>query len=213
MRANTPIPMTFAQLLVRQLSSPVRWTATVGGTQRRRMHGTIVECGPGGVLAGLVKRIDARRRDRRLRARIPGNFHGRDHRGRSLNGTTTCFRTTSRWSPALRAESDRPSRKALAGAGAKVIGTATSRGGRRRHHFVAWKQRPRRGARRRQRGLDRRAVRRSRCARRDADHPGEQCRDHARHVAAAHEARRLGRGDRHQSHQRVSPVEGRASSA
>jgi [acyl-carrier-protein] S-malonyltransferase len=44
------------QLLVRQLSSPVRWTATVaalgaGGAKQ------IVECGPGGVLTGLVKRI------------------------------------------------------------------------------------------------------------------------------------------------------------
>jgi [acyl-carrier-protein] S-malonyltransferase len=44
-------------LLVRQLSSPVRWTATVaaltgGGITR------VAECGPGGVLAGLVKRIE-----------------------------------------------------------------------------------------------------------------------------------------------------------
>jgi len=44
-------------LLVRQLSSPVRWTGTVtalssGGASH------IVECGPGGVLAGLVKRIE-----------------------------------------------------------------------------------------------------------------------------------------------------------
>jgi len=43
-------------LLGRQLSSPVRWTATVaaltGGGAKR-----IVECGPGAVLAGLVKRI------------------------------------------------------------------------------------------------------------------------------------------------------------
>jgi len=43
-------------LLGRQLSSPVRWTSTVvaltsGGANR------IVECGPGAVLAGLVKRI------------------------------------------------------------------------------------------------------------------------------------------------------------
>ncbi|MEO8064961.1 MAG: ACP S-malonyltransferase [Pseudomonadota bacterium] len=43
-------------LLIRQLSSPVRWTSTVaaltgGGASR------IVECGPGAVLAGLVKRI------------------------------------------------------------------------------------------------------------------------------------------------------------
>jgi [acyl-carrier-protein] S-malonyltransferase len=50
-------PDDIRALLVRQLSSPVRWTATVaalsaGGAQR------IVECGPGGVLAGLVKRIE-----------------------------------------------------------------------------------------------------------------------------------------------------------
>jgi [acyl-carrier-protein] S-malonyltransferase len=44
------------ELLVRQLSSPVRWTATVAalGAAGARQ---VVECGPGGVLAGLVKRI------------------------------------------------------------------------------------------------------------------------------------------------------------
>jgi [acyl-carrier-protein] S-malonyltransferase len=51
------LPDDIRALLVRQLSSPVRWTATVaalsvGGARR------IVECGPGGVLAGLVKRIE-----------------------------------------------------------------------------------------------------------------------------------------------------------
>jgi [acyl-carrier-protein] S-malonyltransferase len=50
-------PDDIRALLVRQLSSPVRWTRTVaalsgGGVSR------IVECGPGGVLAGLVKRIE-----------------------------------------------------------------------------------------------------------------------------------------------------------
>ena len=50
-------PDAIRGLLVRQLSSPVRWTATVtalsgGGAS------SIVECGPGGVLAGLVKRIE-----------------------------------------------------------------------------------------------------------------------------------------------------------
>jgi len=50
-------PDDIRALLVRQLSSPVRWTQTVttlsgGGITR------IVECGPGGVLAGLVKRIE-----------------------------------------------------------------------------------------------------------------------------------------------------------
>jgi [acyl-carrier-protein] S-malonyltransferase len=50
-------PDDIRALLVRQLSSPVRWTATVaalsGGGAKY-----IVECGPGGVLAGLVKRIE-----------------------------------------------------------------------------------------------------------------------------------------------------------
>lgn len=43
--------------LVRQAASPVRWVETV---QKMRADGVthIVECGPGKVLAGLVKRID-----------------------------------------------------------------------------------------------------------------------------------------------------------
>ena len=49
-------PDDIRQLLVRQESSPVRWTATVAAlTAAGARH--IVECGPGGVLAGLVKRI------------------------------------------------------------------------------------------------------------------------------------------------------------
>ena len=44
-------------LLVRQLSSPVRWTATVAALSSGGAS-VIVECGPGGVLAGLVKRIE-----------------------------------------------------------------------------------------------------------------------------------------------------------
>ncbi len=49
-------PDDIRALLVRQLSSPVRWTATVAAlTGEGARH--IVECGPGGVLAGLVKRI------------------------------------------------------------------------------------------------------------------------------------------------------------
>jgi [acyl-carrier-protein] S-malonyltransferase len=49
-------PDEIRALLVRQLSSPVRWTATVAalGTAGIRQ---IFECGPGGVLTGLVKRI------------------------------------------------------------------------------------------------------------------------------------------------------------
>jgi [acyl-carrier-protein] S-malonyltransferase len=50
------VPDDIRQLLVRQLSSPVRWTATVAalGAAGAKQIG---ECGPGGVLAGQVKRI------------------------------------------------------------------------------------------------------------------------------------------------------------
>jgi [acyl-carrier-protein] S-malonyltransferase len=44
--------------LVRQAASPVRWVETIRAM--REMGVTrIVECGPGKVLAGMVKRIDA----------------------------------------------------------------------------------------------------------------------------------------------------------
>jgi len=49
-------PADIRQLLVRQLSSPVRWTSTTGALTAAGAR-VIVECGPGGVLAGLVKRI------------------------------------------------------------------------------------------------------------------------------------------------------------
>ena len=43
--------------LVRQLHSPVRWTETVRAMTNAKVK-TLVECGPGKVLAGLNKRID-----------------------------------------------------------------------------------------------------------------------------------------------------------
>jgi [acyl-carrier-protein] S-malonyltransferase len=49
-------PGDIRQLLVRQLSSPVRWTTTTAALTAGGAK-VIVECGPGGVLAGLVKRI------------------------------------------------------------------------------------------------------------------------------------------------------------
>ena len=49
-------PDDIRALLVRQLSSPVRWTETTAALTAAGAR-TIVECGPGGVLAGLVKRI------------------------------------------------------------------------------------------------------------------------------------------------------------
>ncbi|MGC4111382.1 MAG: ACP S-malonyltransferase [Nocardioides sp.] len=49
-------PADIRALLVRQLSSPVRWTTTVAALVAGGFK-TVAECGPGGVLAGLVKRI------------------------------------------------------------------------------------------------------------------------------------------------------------
>jgi [acyl-carrier-protein] S-malonyltransferase len=50
-------PDDIRALLVRQLSSPVRWTSTVAALTSSGVT-RIIECGPGGVLAGLVKRIE-----------------------------------------------------------------------------------------------------------------------------------------------------------
>jgi [acyl-carrier-protein] S-malonyltransferase len=49
-------PADIRQLLVRQISSPVRWTTTTAALTRGGFK-VIIECGPGQVLAGLVKRI------------------------------------------------------------------------------------------------------------------------------------------------------------
>ena len=49
-------PEDIRQLLVKQLSSPVRWTTTTAALTAGGFK-LVVECGPGGVLAGLVKRI------------------------------------------------------------------------------------------------------------------------------------------------------------
>ena len=51
-------PDAIRDALYRQASGPVRWVEVV---QALKAHGAthIVECGPGKVLAGMVKRIDA----------------------------------------------------------------------------------------------------------------------------------------------------------
>ena len=54
-------PDDIRALLVRQLSSPVRWTATVAAMSSGSGITKMIECGPGGVLAGLMKRIERRR--------------------------------------------------------------------------------------------------------------------------------------------------------
>jgi [acyl-carrier-protein] S-malonyltransferase len=50
-------PAAIADLLYRQLASPVRWVSTIEALRAIGVS-QFVECGPGKVLAGLVKRID-----------------------------------------------------------------------------------------------------------------------------------------------------------
>jgi [acyl-carrier-protein] S-malonyltransferase len=70
-------PDDIRALLGRQLSSPVRWTATVTALTGGDSGGGakyIVECGPGGVLAGLVKRIEKGRETKSLSLDEPESF-------------------------------------------------------------------------------------------------------------------------------------------
>ena len=55
--SSKPEPDNIRQALVMQLYSPVRWVETVE-TMVKSGITTIVECGPGKVLSGLIKRID-----------------------------------------------------------------------------------------------------------------------------------------------------------
>lgn len=50
-------PQAIREALYRQAAGPVRWVETVQAIQARGL-GHVVECGPGKVLAGTVKRID-----------------------------------------------------------------------------------------------------------------------------------------------------------
>lgn len=50
-------PAQIRDALVRQLHSPVRWVETIQGMKARGIR-RIVECGPGKVLSGLVRRVD-----------------------------------------------------------------------------------------------------------------------------------------------------------
>jgi [acyl-carrier-protein] S-malonyltransferase len=54
---STESDVEIKQLLTQQLHSPVRWVETISSFAE---HGvtTVVECGPGKVLAGLTKRIN-----------------------------------------------------------------------------------------------------------------------------------------------------------
>ena len=50
-------PAKIKDALVRQAASPVRWVETIRAMAKRGVT-HVVECGPGKVLAGLVKRIE-----------------------------------------------------------------------------------------------------------------------------------------------------------
>ena len=50
-------PEQIKELLAKQLYSPVQWVKTIQLMQSKGVQ-QILECGPGSVLSGLVKRID-----------------------------------------------------------------------------------------------------------------------------------------------------------
>ena len=52
-------PRSVKEALVRQLYNPVRWVETMKKISRAGAYASI-ECGPGRVLTGLLKRIDKR---------------------------------------------------------------------------------------------------------------------------------------------------------
>jgi [acyl-carrier-protein] S-malonyltransferase len=67
-------PDDIRALLVRQLSSAVRWTSTVAALTTGAGATKVFECGPGGVLAGLVKRIERRRETQTFTLEEPDSF-------------------------------------------------------------------------------------------------------------------------------------------
>jgi len=71
--AEHATPEGIRTLLVKQLSSPVRWTSTVAALSSRGIK-QVVECGPGGVLAGLVKRITRGGDTQTFALETPDNF-------------------------------------------------------------------------------------------------------------------------------------------
>jgi [acyl-carrier-protein] S-malonyltransferase len=50
-------PRDYPDLLARQLASPVLWTESVRGLAAAYAPDVVIECGPGKVLGGLVRRI------------------------------------------------------------------------------------------------------------------------------------------------------------
>ena len=116
-------PEAIKDALVRQASSPVRWVETI---RAMRAQGVthVIECGPGRVLAGMVKRIDRELQTASLddRAAIEKALQTVQGSMSALEGKVALVTGASRGiGHAIAAE--------LAKQGAKVIGTATDGGG------------------------------------------------------------------------------------
>ena len=168
---------------MRQAASPVRWVETI-----RRMVDAgvthIVECGPGKVLAGMTKRIAPGRASRFAAA----DRASLEEALEMLEGKVALVTGASRGIGHAIADELREH-------GAKVVGTATTRGQALEEAFQADRARL----------LDVRDAAPVRRAREsiqkelgDDPDPGEQRRHHARQPGAAHEGRGVGRGDRDQ---------------
>ena len=200
MRARTRTRQDIRALLVRQLSSPVRWSQTLSALSARARAGDRVRararCSP-----ALTSRIEKRADLSVPRTRRPGITSMRRLPPRTelpmLENDVALVTGASRGIGHAIA-------LALAAAGAQVIGTATSAKGAAKFTAALASH----GYRGRGAVLD---AGRCRLHRRAAGRAGEgrarsptilvnNAAHHARHAAAAHEAGGLGRGDRHQPH-------------
>ena len=116
-------PEDIRALLVRQLSSPVRWTDTLRARGVPRPIAQVIECGPGKVLTALNRRIERARRAQLPRARgsgfAAGGAHGDAGKTPMLENEVALVTGASRGIGHAIA-------LALGGAGARVIGTATT---------------------------------------------------------------------------------------
>ena len=193
--------------LARQAASAVQWVKTI---ERMKAEGVthVVECGPGKVLTGMIRRIAPRTRDLQHHRRRSARGNARSGQGRiNRKGTLPMEhqifsnealqdRVVSHHRRLLRDRRRRP--RSLRPCWRRRDRHGDLRLGRRTH-------RPRSPKRRRGRAscwnvcdAEASAARCSQDRRRGRPHrrPRQQRRDHARHVGASHEGRAVGRSDR-----------------